>query len=1075
MKKISFGGFPFINVDRKTRVCLDKYLIKTFADQIIITDIFSNLNSAKDYYYLTPDIIIDQLYSFSGNGKINKAHTDRDTAVKTRGIKLRENEIIPIKSFSKLIIDNETFTYNNNISLITEASNKKKYNNNNKNGGNNNNNNKNGGNNNNNGGNNNNNNSNNNNNDNNKKDYYQFIKVKDPYLDVVKRGFFILRNFYKKISKDPFYRDIVYLPVYSEKLDVLNPTDTKYNQYKYSFFLLADDLTKDLKLDEVSFNESAIINALYIFNQLFPGKKLTDFNRKDLDKLLRVYKFFEEYRISPIQFFTNLYRIMYIFSTSTSINEAKSIVMQTAKKPPFNEIFNDKIIKTIFEEIPKEGFNITDVKEIRKLSAELGKTGAKIKPSFFSSVLGSSGSSKTNQEKFWTIIESILNNRNIMSLLRNTANSYSERVKIFNQNFKFRDIIILFEELVSYNEKKSNDIIKDSTFNLNFKLEINNETVAFNDQLIKSKLDSTYANFLDDANKYTTNLFKKKLEEINPYTHDSTNMMINASLAKQRADDSTSNYYRLERELKDIENQIAVARTNGDQMEILRLQELYNSVSAELSLLAPIINNDIINMTAAQTGNNAMSDRLRVEYTRERDALSLQMQSLEQAIRSTSDPAQRARMEADYLAAQTRHNELSQKIDSLFNPDIQSELDNDKTFKGLERRVTLESAKTELGELYQTLKNFLMNENVFNLFIKKTSTDNEILTYEGLQKFFKDSSNTSNTEDILLATELKDIDLAVGYVADVLSENLNEEIEAYLVNKGMSKDQMDNSFFDRTIKEIKKLLNDGKGVKTLLKERFIKILCNRVCKVFSTTFKRNLQKSDIAFNETTNGIHPMIKNLLKNPNNFKSFMFGLDELQNLYDLIYLTEVEKFLLQSTSSQNFGTPQRPPIKMTQINNRLNYVVEILGLNNNPLWILSRNKIFLSLPDFMSLTHDRIFNSLDKDDIQRYCNINYDRIWSELNFGSAFGGNSKENRKKISDIEKKIKEVYGKIKKIESESRNADKTRKKALNNEMKSLKKDLEYLELSKKALESTKALFDRNDDNFKLNTVEPNIF
>ena len=1008
MKKISFGSFPFINIDKKTRMCLDKYLIKTFADQIIITDIFSNLNTAKDFFYLTPDVIIDQLYDFS-RSTIRRNHVNQSGMVRTRGI-LKENEIIPISTKAKLIIDNEYFLYENkNILLEAKGPDKK-----------------------------------------NKSNALLYNKIKDPYLDVVKRGFFILRNFYKKVSQDPFYRDIVYLPVYSEKLEVLNPVKLTGSQFKYSFFLLTNDLTKNLRLDEVSFNESAVINALYIFTQLFPGKKLTEFDEKDLEKLLKVYKFFEEYRISPIQFFTIIYRIFYVFATAKSLEDAKQVMIDAAKKPPFNQIFTNDVIKALFEVMVE--INKKDLVEIinfvknftPKLNIELNRK---------------------NQERFWYVIETILKNNKIMNLIQNVADTYAERLKILNQNFKFRDIIIIFEELVKYNKINSNDIIKDTNFNLNFKLELNNEIVAFNEQIIKKRLDETFANFLADADKYIKALFDEKIKKFDPKNNNSIKAMFGAALSRKAAEDEAERYHRIEREMRDIQMRMMQVR-ESDPDEYARLQMVYNDLANQLALLTPKLNNDIIAMNIMQTASSHLNNKYANMYEQDARRISEEILNIEQALEKDDIPDdERERLQLRLITLQREYNELHQRIKE-FQAAASSDLKGLKLDKFDSSNVNLEIAKTELGELYQTLKNLFMNQSKFNIYLRLTNSNPDLFTPDGFKKFIEKREYQTDDEEIL-AIEFKDMDLALKEVADVLAERFLQEVEAKF-----AKAQIDQGFLDKVISDIRKTLLNFNKIRDLIYERFLRILCSRVCKIFATTFKKNLQKGEISFNETTYGIHPMIKNLLKNPNNFKSFIFGFDELINLYDLLYLTEVEKFLLQSASGFNFSAPQRAPIKLTQVINKFNYVFDILGIKENPLWVISRSKIFLSLPDFMSLTRDRIFNSIKKEEIQSYCKIDYGKIWNELDFGSAFGGKEQQYKRKIKDIERKLDKVRKEIKEVQKEKDKAkDKNKKKELNKKFERLKTEEDFLLTSLKALKSTMDLFNLQKDNLRLNAIQ----
>lgn len=1006
MKKISFGSFPFINIDKKTRTCLDKYLIKSFADQIVTTDIFANLNTAKDFFYLTPEVIINQLYNFNKR----EGNLRHPNMVRTRGVSgfnesteiVDDNFFKPIKSTSKLIIENGDSTdyciYENNI-LLTENN--------------------------------------------------QY-RVKDPYVDILKRGFLLLRNFYKKISSDPFYRDVVYLPVYSEKLEVLNPSNMNNSQYKYSFFILTNDLTKNLRLDEVSFNESAVVNALYIFTQLFPGKKLTEFNEKDLDKLLRIYKFFEEYKVPPIQFFTMMYRLFYLFSKASSFDDLKQEIMNLSKNPTFAPIFNDNLIKALMSavmDMKKIDFDII-YKLIKKLNIDYNLT-----------------LTRNNEAKFWKVIETILNNKGIMSLIRNTTKNYSDRLNLLKDNFKFRDIIIIFEDLVQFNKYNRDDILKDSNFELNFKLELNNENIVFNDQIIKRKLDETFGNFLKDADSYVKKLFEQKTKDL--VKNNKSVSYLGAMKAQAEMDKQVARYRELERQINDL--QIQLSSTNDPNVQA-RLSNYINSLNQELQTLIPNLQSSGLTNDILSLANSEINQRYYNELDKERRDLDIQIANLKSQLASLNptDPTQAQQIRDINLRLKVmreQYNTLSGKIKTIEGAGTAVKADaNSYNYKYNDNNIGLKNAKTELGELYETIRRIFMNPTYFNLFLKKENLSNP----DEFLKFIE--KQHQNEDDQLLATELADIDLALNEVVDVITENFLQELEAFETNKAIEKNHLDNNgMFDKFIQSLKDTLINNKQFKVVLKARLLKTLCLRVCKIFTTTFKRNITKGEISFKETTYGLHPLIKKLLKNPNNFKSMIFGFDELINLYDLLYITNVEKYLMQSAVDYNFNTTQRIPIKLTQVNNKINHILDTLGIKNNPVWIISRNKIFLSLPDFISLTRERIFNSIPKEDIQNYCKIHYDKIWNEMDFGSTFGGKQKEYIDKMKKIDKQLKEIEKKLKNKQDELKKAgkDKSKKAILNSEIKKLRAELDYLVTSLKALRSATSLFSTEKNNFRL--------
>ena len=166
MKKISFGSFPLTEVRKEDRKCLDRYLIKTFSDNISISDAIRNLSITKNLMYVTPDSLMKSWLTGDKNAQDITVAADRAS---------------------------------NSI-----------------------------------------------------------------YDQVLKRAFYILKEFYSRIKNAPFYKEYVYYPIYVEKIEKLTPVGNpnSTDQYtdalmNYSFIILSNDLTKSLKIDEIRYDENA--------------------------------------------------------------------------------------------------------------------------------------------------------------------------------------------------------------------------------------------------------------------------------------------------------------------------------------------------------------------------------------------------------------------------------------------------------------------------------------------------------------------------------------------------------------------------------------------------------------------------------------------------------------------------------------------------------------------------------------------------------------------------------------------------------------------------------------------------
>ena len=220
MKKISFGSFPLTEIKKEDRKCLDRYLIKTFSDNISVSDAIRNLGVTKNMMYITPDALIRD---WMGSNKRRTTNSDRESN-----------------------------------SLYEEA---------------------------------------------------------------LKRAFYILKEFYSRIKNAAFYKEYIYYPIYIEKIEKVTSEgsdiyEAKYTEVtmNYSFLILSNDLTKNIKVDEIRYDENASLNFLYLFIEFFSGgdfkQSIHDFDKNDYEFLIKLYQFIEKSGKEPIDMVLGLYKII---------------------------------------------------------------------------------------------------------------------------------------------------------------------------------------------------------------------------------------------------------------------------------------------------------------------------------------------------------------------------------------------------------------------------------------------------------------------------------------------------------------------------------------------------------------------------------------------------------------------------------------------------------------------------------------------------------------------------------------------------------------------------------------------
>ena len=954
MKKISFGSFPFANISKKTRYCLDLNLIHRFADQIVMTDMFRNLKTAKDYFYITPDVVIDQMFNFK-NGQIK--YNNLKNGIKTRGF--YENEELDA---STSVLSKMSMLLENEINNIEEASGRPgfpgggagaptpggsgasgaggagggKPNPDNK-------------------------------------PYYRY-DYKDPYVDIIKRAYYVLRKYYQKISQDSYYKDIITLPVYSEKIramstDKKNKIDGNFkHQYDYNFFILTNDLLSDIQIDEFEYNRYAITNTLYIFTQLFPNKRLTDFNQRDLEIILQTYKLFEDTKFSPIDFFTTIYYFIYLFNNATSLKDIENSLLDIANSPDLRKVFNISILRSIYENIKNSH---QDFKSFRAVALRLGTIqknlqNRNLKPN-------------TNLTLINDLVRLILQNENVYNVLRNTAETINERFNVYRESIRYKDIIVVFQELVRFNSKGFNDIITDSNLDINFKIEMKEGAFLFSPQTLKATLDKSFAQFIKDAHDFINNLnnkFQNELEvkAVPPTAPAPTDTTLEISNLR-----NLLNTYKTELQ-NAIENKDPI-QVMQYQREIYRLQSQIESLERNANVAS--VFNSLNNRTEhAMNGvrnlgpsNNNELGNFALETLRQLREDYAQIQAKITAGTATED---------DLI----KFNQISEAIRKLEEEHNTVNIDN-KILNSI--NMNLSDVKVELTALYDSLRLIFTNEANLNAFMNyvETNTLSDCANFEALLR-----KPTVNTDDEkILQPLMKNVAEAVNDLVDVLVELNEAQIEAIESKYNVyDKDNHIVSIFLKKLLEIKKRLKTK--IYDSIYDRFMKLICLRIFKVFEHSVRKQIQNSEIQFKETTAGIHPLFTKMLKDPNNFKSFIFDFKSLIDLYNLIYETELKKYFIGAAYNYNMTERQPIPRKHKNVKNQLNYVLmDKLKLSNNPLWIVDRMKFYLSIPDYLSLLRDRVFAEVPKKTLEDNCKIQYKKLLDErtigknLNMGTEF----------------------------------------------------------------------------------------
>jgi hypothetical protein len=164
-----------------------------------------------------------------------------------------------------------------------------------------------------------------------------------------------------------------------------------------------------------------------------------------------------------------------------------------------------------------------------------------------------------------------------------------------------------------------------------------------------------------------------------------------------------------------------------------------------------------------------------------------------------------------------------------------------------------------------------------------------------------------------------------------------------------------------------------------------------------------------------------------------------------YDTIHYLDTLKY----TS----GLVRYPVSKVFNEQNKIQFMINRLGLQDYPVFVLDNSSVTLSLPGHLSMTNTRMFNSVSHSEFTRITNINYDELWRSDNM---FGGKTEQ-----SENHKNEKEIRNKLEKITREMRNRDNRIKNAKNQQVRN-----KLLSQNEQAKKEQEALRKQQDSQYR---------
>lgn len=203
--------------------------------------------------------------------------------------------------------------------------------------------------------------------------------------------------------------------------------------------------------------------------------------------------------------------------------------------------------------------------------------------------------------------------------------------------------------------------------------------------------------------------------------------------------------------------------------------------------------------------------------------------------------------------------------------------------------------------------------------------------------------------------------------------------------------------------------------------------------------------------------NPVIRKSVAKENNFKTFIISEKVLVSLYEMMTFTDTQKYLA--------GLLAYPPSKIHNELNQIKYVLNRLGLEENPIFIVGANSIILSSPDFLSLTGSNVFSKISIPQLKDICKIDYNRsLWNNNQMFKKVNeqiqmGNFKDSKRDLEDLQKAVKAAFDlKSNAMKIEDSIAKNTNMRAEDKEA-ALAKAKEKTKTLSKAYDDTKHLYD----------------
>ena len=283
------------------------------------------------------------------------------------------------------------------------------------------------------------------------------------------------------------------------------------------------------------------------------------------------------------------------------------------------------------------------------------------------------------------------------------------------------------------------------------------------------------------------------------------------------------------------------------------------------------------------------------------------------------------------------------------------------------------------------------------------------------------------------------------------NENNIEVLDKAVIKNLFKSDKNVSSKIENILRTKNNILNE-EGMETIFFENLIRPIFKKYSNAALVT-ANHIKDLRIEKN-------PLLKKLFNNANMFKSFILTDDILIQAYDILHYLDNLKY--------EVGLINTPVSKVFNVQNKIQFMINRLGMNEFPVFIMNKSKISLSMPNHLSMTGNNFISTVSASAFKEIATINHVKVWSNVNM---FGG--LENSKAYKDIERNITRIKKDIVDAEKDLKiEKDKKKKADLQKKLDRLKVEQEKKRMDQQKLKEQAS----NPYNFSPNmerSVRPN--